>query len=53
MFSEKALFNSPSNEISFESYKTTNLLNLLCPANEAASCDIPSIKSPSEANTYV
>ena len=33
--------------VSFESYRTINLPNFKCPANELASCETPSIKSPS------
>ena len=48
---EKAIYKNKNTIL--KAYNTINLFNLRCPARDAASYDIPSIKSPSPHKTYV
>ena len=48
---ESAIEVGPSIEMPLSSYSTISLLSFQCPAIAIASCDTPSIRSPSEAST--
>src|SRR3954454_14029089 len=50
---ESAIDGGPSIEMPLSSYSTISLLGFQGPAIALASCDTPSIRSPSEASTEV